>query len=287
MKKQIVFSGACLFLATALLAYSSWAWFVSARDVKATGITLDVMAPNNIQISLTGGDDDAQWAEELSINTSDILAAQIADFNASKAVYVLPASTYGGFDGTVFATSRAKNNGEAYEDTVFYNGHALRYTAQSDSYEGHYIDIPLYFRTRDVNGASLYLEKNHNEKKTAISSLDDSDIYKIARVAFLNEEKTGNALGSTLPLVYAEEDRQTASVVTAQTAGFAVPEYITFGTDGFSNQCVVQIPGREDGSAKPKIQKAVLRIWIEGQDRSCTSVMGNKKFSVSFVFTAK
>lgn len=287
--KKLIVSAACLGMASLLLVYASWAWFSSTRAVKAAGITLHVKTPDNIQISLTGGAADAEWTEALDVDTDAVLAAQIDNFDASRPVFVLPASTYAGFDHTLYATSRAKTDGQAYEDTTFYAGRPIGFSAQSGSYEGHYLDVPLYFRTWDESGASLHLSKTADgPPATRIISTDGSAIHTIARVAFLNGDKTQNAVGETIPLVYAEEDRQTASVVTGESHSFAVPDYLTF-SGGLSDRRVVELAGpvEENGVTKLDVQKIVLRIWIEGQDNRCTMNMGKKTFTVHLAFAAK
>lgn len=287
MTKRILVSAACLGMASLLLVYASWAWFSSSRAVRATGITLHVQTPNNVQISLTGGDSDTEWTEALEVDTKTLLASQIADFDPARPVFILPASTYAGMEDTVYATSRAKSDGQAYEDTIFYAGKPIVFSSQSGSYEGHFLDVPLYFRTRDESGVSLHLSKTEPGHTTGLASSDGSEIHKIARVAFLSGDKTANALGGTAPLVYAEEDRQTASVVTGESHSFALPQYLAF-SGGVSEQSVVEIGGpvTENGVTKPAVQKAVLRIWIEGQDSRCTMNMGKKTFSVDLAFTA-
>lgn len=295
-KKAILTAGLSVGVAVLLLSYAAYGWFTSTSTVTATGMTMSASAPNSIQISLVGDDDDKNWSDKVDVNVKEILKKQpgLGEMSPNSNLYILPASTLAGFDNTFFATISAKSNGQFTDDAVFTEGKPVH--KATDGYEGHYVDIPLYFRNQGEDLVTLALDKNGdtNSKPTAITTeKKDNEITKIARVAFLDENKTLNSMKATTPLVLAGDGANTIQVVTGIDAPAVLEEskYLEFdAVTKLSKAGIIKVEpavyGGENGT-EYKVASMIVRIWIEGQDQACTVKVGNQIFKVDLKFTVK
>lgn len=293
-KKNILISSCGLGLAVLCLGYASFAWFTLGRTVYADGISLDVTAPNNIQISLKNSTDDADWSEHVTVDIKDVAEQAVQGYDKTQDnMFLLPSSTYAGFNDTVFYTTRAKTDGSTYENTVFNKGGMVKQT--KDGFEGYYFDVPLYLRsaTDDQNGVDLFLDQNKGDSPNGtyiLPTIADNNLYKTARVAFLNEDGTKNAMNSTEPLVLASPDRGvTTGVITSDTVvgGTPIaPVYLSF-TNNISDMAITHLnPAEYSGNnVNYSVTAITVRIWVEGQDKYCVVGVGGKSFTVGLKFT--
>ena len=259
-------------LAILVLSYATYAWFDMGRGVLASGIQLGVIAPKDIEISF----DEVNWDTAIVADLDALDTAGVLENG-----YIMPATSFTGFDGSVFETAYAKVSGESDENTKF----QLATGIQDD--DGYYIDIPLHFRTASDVDLNLKLVESLTEIG-CVEGRPDEDIYKCARVAFLAEGKSANAVNTSVPLVLASGDNSTISVVQSIDGGGIAtkiaPEYISF-SGGFSEDPVVFV-GRADYSSGETVHitSTVLRIWIEGEDAFCRSAAGGQSFAVKLAF---
>ena len=281
-------------IATMLLAYSTYAWFTVTRTVKAQGIELSVTTSNDIQISLTGGSDVTEWSDTVTINMKDVVKSQLPEFD-TETFYLLPASSFSAFKDQIFTTTRAMTDGSAYADTVFNPAHTV--VKNQEAYEGHYIDIPLFFRTGWDEDIAIYLIKEINGVvATYIIPVNNvSNIAKTVRVAFLNVDRNETSFGgdNTEPLVYANADHgETPYVINDEypnsEGGKLAPEYMLFNTDTkMSIKPVLNLTHAvydSSGTVSYTVSEMIVRIWIEGQDSNCVAAIGGKSFSVGIGF---
>jgi len=292
-RKSILSAALMVVIATMLLAYSTYAWFTVTRTVKAQGIELSVTTSNDIQISLTGGSDVTEWSDTVTINMKDVVKSQLPEFD-TETFYLLPASSFSAFKDQIFTTTRAMTDGSAYADTVFNPAHTV--VKNQEAYEGHYIDIPLFFRTGWDEDIAIYLIKEINGVvATYIIPVNNvSNIAKTVRVAFLNVDRNETSFGgdNTEPLVYANADHgNTPHVINDEDpnseGGKLVSEYMTFNTDlNMSDKAVLNLTGADysSGTVSYTVSEMIVRIWIEGQDSNCVAAIGGKSFSVGMGF---
>lgn len=275
-----------LFVAVLVVSYASYAWFTMSSTDLANGISLNISVPDNLLISLTG--QNGSWTEDLNITQDDI--KKLNTNQTIKPFCLLPSSSLTGFNNSFYVTSSAKITGEAIPGTYFKN--ATPNILNDGIYQGYYVDIPIYFKTEDNIDFDLYLEKTVSGISTSISPSTNvsEDIYKSARVAFLSTSKDKNSMNTFIPLILASDESHNLTAITSSSIVDGDPKpisYIPF-TGGFSDVPIVNIKGMDySGTEFESITKIVLRIWIEGQDPSCTVGHGGQNFSVSLKFTRK
>lgn len=279
-KKALLLSAMSLAVAILLLGYSAYGWFSMSRSVRAVGQNVTVTVPDNLMIALS---ESGPWSESVTVVLNDIVKKltkndtdPLKPFKSGQ-FYLLPASTYAGFDGTIWETGSAKNNGSAAETAVFKQGHRIQWNQSTTSFEGHWIDVPLYFKTdseSDVNVALL-----ENDKMIEKVGEGEGDITKTVRAAFLNPTCDKTSMDSdTVPLVFAGNNSEGVhdGVVIKNAVDKIPPKYLSF-TDGKSDTLFTV---KANGEAK----QIIVRIWIEGQDQKCVATIGGQTFKLSLGF---
>lgn len=277
IKKSLIFSALCVASIIIVLGYSAYGWMSMNNQVRAVGKNITVTVPENLHISLSPSDG---WTSTLNVNMEDIVkqatSGDTTPFNpgGSERFYLLPASTYNGVNDTIWQTGQAKDNGAPADGAVFDLGHRIKWNASTTSFEGHFIDVPLYFRTDGEVDLKIALY----EDTTAITP-DTNNINKIVRVAFLNPACTASSMGNAEPLVLAGNESTgvfNGKVIKNATEKIP-PKYLSY-TNKLSKQLFTV--------AHDAVTQITVRIWIEGQDQNCVAKLGGQSFSVSLGFCA-
>ncbi|MGN0494035.1 MAG: hypothetical protein ACI4F7_10340 [Acutalibacteraceae bacterium] len=279
-KKAVLLSAMSLAVAVLLLGYSAYGWFSMSRSVRAVGQNVTVTVPDNLMISLS---ESGPWSESVTVELNDIVK-KLTETDPEKFTegrfYLLPASTYAGFNDTVWQTGKAKHNGAPADDAVFYKGRRIMWNQSTSAFEGHWIDVPLYFMTDSEASVNVALL----ESTTSITPVGTEDIAitKTVRAAFLNEDCTKSSMGDTAPLVFAGNNSTGVFggeiIETATTK--KPPVYLTFDENGISVKQLFTV------AANGAVKQIVVRIWIEGQDENCIAKIGGQTFSLSLGFCA-
>lgn len=282
-KKTIMLSALCLAVAVMLLGYSSYGWMTMTRRVRAIGQNVQVTVPENLQISLSA---DGPWTDSLNVELNDIVKsltqndpAPYKPFNPeSDMFYLLPASSYAGFDGTIWQTESARNDGSAAANAEFQRGSRIQWNGERGAFEGHWIDVPLYFKTDSESAVDIAL------LESASVTGNDSNIQNTVRAAFLDSSCRTNSAGGGEPLVFAAPENHGVldgvvfgGVVIQDAHNKIAPKYMSF-EDGKSAKLFTVRPGQSG------ITRIVVRIWVEGQSRDCVAKIGGQTFSLSLGF---
>ncbi|MDD6203652.1 MAG: hypothetical protein PUC05_01450 [Firmicutes bacterium] len=276
-KKSIMLSALCLAVAVMLLGYSSYGWMTMTRRVRAIGQNVQVTVPENLQISLSA---DGPWTDSLNVELKDIVKSLTQNdpdkpYNPeTDRFYLLPASSYAGFDGTIWQTESARNDGSAAANAVFQQGNRIKWNVERGAFEGHWIDVPLYFKTDSESTVDIALLAT----ATSVAG-DDSNIQNTVRAAFLDSDCDNNSAGANDPLVFAAQGNHGVfdGVVIKDAQNKIAPRYMSF-ENGTSAKLFTLKPGR-DG-----ITRIVVRIWVEGQSLDCVAKIGGQTFSLSLGF---
>lgn len=279
-KKSVLLSALCVAVAALLLGYSGYGWMTMSRQVRAIGQNVSIAVPENLQISLSGTD--GSWSDSVTVELKYIVekitendTSPNKPFNPDQGegFYLLPASSYNGTNHTIWQTGSAKHDGSPADGAVFEEGHRILWNASTSSFEGHYIDVPLYFRTDGETELRIAL----SQTTTSITSGDTSDIDKVVRVAFLNDAGTASSMGDEEPLVFASPNSTGVfnGVVRKDATHTISPQYLRFTNTNL--QQLFTVTPRE-------VTKITVRIWVEGQDVNCVAKIGGKQFSVSLGF---
>lgn len=316
-KKKLIPAVAMLTTSAVMLSTATYAWFTMSREVEVTGIKLTATTPQTIEVSLgkatagatitskteatAPGDDEKLWSNKAA--TSSVYAS----FGK-----LIPASST---DGTnLYYTTKAKENGKSVDITganaftqatennnagwTFQTAGASSETESNltadTKGEGYYLDIPVWFRTTNVEDVKLGVDVTVTDPN-ADDDNTKGDLYKATRVAFLTSDKT-TANGVFLG---AETDVDTGyykkKAVKANT-GTSENEYygaVTTATEVIESNGKVTNTATEvatvNGVGTGKTgygtpTKYYIRVWLEGEDVNCWNANAGQSFTVDLKF---
>jgi hypothetical protein len=170
--------------------------------------------------------------------------------------------------------------------------------------DGYYVDIPVWFRNSAKEDATLavdaYVTTNAGRTQDADAASDD-ELYLAARAAIIYDKTSG---GTTAPdstgLLRIRKDSFTSTdsiinyMYSTNNSGDAVASVAsykpTYGdADEYDGTAFLTVPGRDEtDAAQPKygeMVKAVVRVWLEGEDPNCWNPNAGQDFNISLKFT--
>lgn len=319
-KKKLIPAVAMLTTSAVMLSTATYAWFTMSREVEVTGIKLTATTPQTIEVSLgkatagatitskteatEPGDDEKLWSNKAA--TSSVYAS----FGK-----LIPASST---DGTnLYYTTKAKENGKSVDITganaftqatennnagwTFQTAGASSETESNltadTKGEGYYLDIPVWFRTTNVEDVKLGVDVTVTDPN-ADDDNTKGDLYKATRVAILNEDRSAANGGVFLG---AETDVDTGyykkKAVRANT-GTSENDY--YGTVTVAKEVTANTAGQVTNSDSTEVAnvtgvgtgktgystpaKYYIRVWLEGEDVNCWNVNARQSFNVDLKF---
>lgn len=281
-----------------LLGYSAYAWMSMSREVRATGMDMTLTAPTNLEISSTGNTDDYHSFVTVQLNeaVAKLTENDAVPFDAAANTFsLLPASSFEGLSMWKTDMAVLTSGAAVCADNEFQNVDTgrVRYHADTDTFEGYYLDIPLWLRTSSEMPIDVVLLENgmHVEVKSG-----SDEVAKVVRVAFLNDTATALSVADNADfsdsLVCAGNGANAArGVVTAGSGGYSavVPaKYFNDTPQHTANTVLCRLGGIETtGGVTYHPVQITVRIWIEGQDTACVASIGQSRFSIEIGFCAK
>lgn len=319
-KKKLIPAVAMLTTSAVMLSTATYAWFTMSREVEVTGIKLTATTPQTIEVSLgkatagatitskteatAPGDDEKLWSNKAA--TSSVYAS----FGK-----LIPASST---DGTnLYYTTKAKENGKSVDITganaftqatennnagwTFQTAGASSETESNltadTKGEGYYLDIPVWFRTTNVEDVKLGVDVTVTDPN-ADDDNTKGDLYKATRVAFLTSDKTtanGVFLGAETDVDNGYYKKKAvrantgtsendyygtvtvAKEVTANTAG-----QVTNATDATTVAKVTPVASGKTGYSD--VTQYYIRVWLEGEDQACWNGTASQSFNINLQF---
>ena len=317
-KKKLIPAVAMLTTSAVMLSTATYAWFTMSREVEVTGIKLTATTPQTIEVSLgkaTAGATITSKTEATAPGDDEKLWSNKA---ATSSVYstfgkLIPASSTDGIN--LFYTTKAKENGKSVDITganaftqatennnagwTFQTAGASSETESNltadTKGEGYYLDIPVWFRTTNVEDVKLGVDVTVEDPN---KDNDDTkgDLYKATRVAILNENRSAANGGVFLG---AETDVATGyykkKAVKANT-GTSEDEYygeVTTATEVIESNGKVTNTATEVATVKGvgtektgygTPTKYYIRVWLEGEDVYCWNANAGQSFTVDLKF---
>ena len=317
-KKKLIPAVAMLTTSAVMLSTATYAWFTMSREVEVTGIKLTATTPQTIEISLGRATtqatiDNTTWATAPKNDAAD--TDLWSNKAATSSVYasfgkLIPASST---DGTnLYYTTKAKENGKSVDITganaftqatennnagwTFQTAGASSETESNltadTKGEGYYLDIPVWFRTTNVEDVKLGVDVTVTDPN-ADDDNTKGDLYKATRVAILNEDRSAANGGVFLG---AETDVDTGyykkKAVRANT-GTSENDY--YGTVTVAKEVTANTAGQVTNSDSTEVAnvtgvgtgktgystpaKYYIRVWLEGED-----VNAGQSFNVDLKF---
>ena len=322
-KKKLIPAVAMLTTSAVMLSTATYAWFTMSREVEVTGIKLTATTPQTIEISLGRATtqatiDNTTWATAPKNDAAD--TDLWSNKAATSSVYasfgkLIPASST---DGTnLYYTTKAKENGKSVDITganaftqatennnagwTFQTAGASSETESNltadTKGEGYYLDIPVWFRTTNVEDVKLGVDVTVTDPN-ADDDNTKGDLYKATRVAILNEDRSAANGGVFLG---AETDVDTGyykkKAVRANT-GTSENDY--YGTVTVAKEVTANTAGQVTNSDSTEVAnvtgvgtgktgystpaKYYIRVWLEGEDVNCWNVNAGQSFNGDLEF---
>lgn len=321
-KKKLIPAVAMLTTSAVMLSTATYAWFTMSREVEVTGIKLTATTPQTIEISLGRATtqatiDNTTWATAPKNDAAD--TDLWSNKAATSSVYasfgkLIPASST---DGTnLYYTTKAKENGKSVDITganaftqatennnagwTFQTAGASSETESNltadTKGEGYYLDIPVWFRTTNVEDVKLGVDVTVTDPN-ADDDNTKGDLYKATRVAFLTSDKTtanGVFLGAETDVDngYYKKKAVRANTGTSENDYYGtvtVAKEVTANTAGQVTNSdsteVANVTGvgtGKTGYSTPA--KYYIRVWLEGEDVNCWNVNAGQSFNVDLKF---
>lgn len=322
-KKKLIPAVAMLTTSAVMLSTATYAWFTMSREVEVTGIKLTATTPQTIEVShgratTQATIDNTTWATAPKNDAAD--TDLWSNKAATSSVYasfgkLIPASST---DGTnLYYTTKAKENGKSVDITganaftqatennnagwTFQTAGASSETESNltadTKGEGYYLDIPVWFRTTNVEDVKLGVDVTVTDPN-ADDDNTKGDLYKATRVAILNEDRSAANGGVFLG---AETDVDTGyykkKAVRANT-GTSENDY--YGTVTVAKEVTANTAGQVTNSDSTEVAnvtgvgtgktgystpaKYYIRVWLEGEDVNCWNVNAGQSFNVDLKF---
>jgi hypothetical protein len=172
-----------------------------------------------------------------------------------------------------------------------------KYVTASEWFEtnddGYYVDIPVWFRSSSTDTINLSVDAYVTTNK----AVDEDDLYLAARAVVLynNTEPAINATmedSTNLIKIRQDDIANTQSIVnymyTTNSSGDAVN-----GTDGsyanaveYNGAPLIAVPSKAaNGDTYGAPTKAIIRVWLEGEDPNCWNQNAGQNFNISLKFS--
>lgn len=290
-RSKVVSALAMLLVSAVALSSASYAWFTMSKKVEVKGIELTATAPDNVLIATNSSHSaitDYASVQELNKETkiNDVLVGGTnTAIDASTLLY--PASSLEGKDGSIFQTEDIEDDGSA-------KAHATFSAATNDAAKKkvYYVDVPLFILTTGSEPVKVAI--NQEKSEIIAGTKNNEEIYKAVKFAVLNKDKTEN-IGGT----YASKESADLFANPVIKAGTLPADDMLAETDkviklGSVNATIddgnkIALAGKSesgviDGKYTPT--EVTVRIWIEGQSKSCVTKNANQKFKFNLVFDA-
>lgn len=264
LKTQLLAAVAMTLVAVIALGSSTFAWFAANTKVEATGMKVTAATTSNLLIA-------EDTLDSTSKLTDDKFKTSVSvDFGVDGKL-LQPVST---IDGTNFYYTKGTNvkgNGDAIDDDykLLIGDGSTDIVFQGTEYYNNnkslgYVDY--VFRLKAINSfnakAEIRLTKlalTYNNADAA--NLDNSKAYRVA--VFTEDISDAVPTGGVgkLDKIYSEAG------AANHTADQAVSSTNNLGTVDTANNVVATM----DGSKTTGMYKVVVRLWLEGEDTTCTS----------------
>lgn len=288
MKKSKIVAPALAMIAfaTAASITGTVAWFTANNSVNVSGMTFQTKVSDNIMIAAQKTE--SQFTSEDLTQTRFARLEPTSTVNGANFFWVSKAKADGSANENYKAYTEEKveedsvvknaapdagTSGKAYYDQAF-NGAFVSGTPGSSTVVYGYLDYAFYLKVNYTTTAATYLIMNKCELKYNNGALEGSD--KAWRVAVMAADG-GSDAADTQASTYApaagdkkailsvdgadnQVSGQAASQTGAPASSRAAVSYNTWGENHIDKSEAVQT----------KYYKVVVRLWLEGEDKSCT-----------------
>lgn len=266
LKTQLLAAAAMTLVAAPALGSSTFAWFAANTKVEATGMKVTATTTSNLLIAEDTLDSTAKQTDDKFKTSASV------DFGADGKL-LQPVSTVDGTNFYYTKGTNVKGDGDAIEEKYvkLTNDGSADTTFQGTDYYNNdkslgYVDYVFQLKAINSFGekAQIRLTKlalTYNN--TVATNLDNSKAY---RVAVFTEDISGGAANpaggvGVLDKIYSEDG------AANHDAGKAVKDTSSLDAVSNANKVVAEMAYNQTTG----MYKVVVRLWLEGEDKTCTS----------------
>ena len=299
MKKIPVWKNVVLIVSTlAILVIATFAWFYNGPESSLDDFPADVRDAAFVQISGDGGEN---WSEKLTMDlgvnknfkelsgNGDVLYAP---------VYDVVKDVDGGFSPQIVAFEQDDINEFYYEQIV---------DLKSNLNQNVYLAAESYITAVDTDSeyidgairvAFFEIDEDGNETLSCIWAPNSTVEYSSETNSFTRE-------GSVEPYYYYQKSLTPVDVSQLEESSTDVAKISTEGTDesgcGYNQENLFMWSNGQNlpenappvstldvlGEDNLFYKKLKVRVWLEGYDRECVSLLNGQKFTMSLQFVAR
>lgn len=299
MKKIPVWKNVVLIVSTlAILIVATFAWFYNGPESSLDDFSTDVRDAAFVQIS---GDDGESWTEKLNMDLGVNKNFKEISGNGDSLyapVYDVVKNVNGGFS-TQIVTFEQENISEYYYEQIV--------DLRSNLNQNVYLAAESYVTAVDaVDGyidgairvAFFEVDDNGNETLTCIWAPNSTVEYSAVTNSFTRE-------GNVEPYYYYQKSLTPVDIAELNESNADVAKISTEGTDesgcGYNQEYLFMwssgqnLPNDAPPVSKLDVsdeddlfyKKLKVRVWLEGYDRECVSLLNGQKFTMSLQFIAR
>ncbi len=276
--KKLIPALALLLVSAVMLATSSFAWFSMNTTVTVTGMSVTAKVNDNLQIAPTDVDETGVEDPEnfkygyVMTHTSQLLE---------------PVSSANGVNFFYTSTKNVQANGDAATETYVAYNHAS--TTAFDTNYGTtgakgYVEYAVQLKADNSSNATKYV----NLSTLNITYAGTAAAQKAFRVAvFVNDMGADGSTAATAPTESSLKTLIKMSESAYYTTGNAVTSTSALGA--ITNKANVAANIGEVAANSSRYFKVVVRLWLEGEDTTCTnttfaSLTETWDFDLAFTF---
>lgn len=264
LKTQLLAAVAMTLVAVIALGSSTFAWFAANTKVEATGMKVTATTTSNLLIAedtLTStsklADDLFKTSVSVDFGTDGKLLQPVSTIDGTNFYYTKGTNVKG--DGDAIAdeykllTGDGSTDGDFKGENYYNNDKSLGYV----DYVFQLKAINSFGEKAEIRLTKLDLTYNNTEA----AKQDNSKAYRVA--VFTEDISTANPASGvgTLDKIYSVAD------AANHTVGKAVNSENNLGDVNTANNVVATM----DDSKTTGMYKVVVRLWLEGEDKTCTS----------------
>ncbi len=266
LKKELLVAVVMLLVAAVALSGSTYAWFAMNNQVTVTGMEVRTTTGDNLLIA-PGETANTSKPAETEFKTSLV---QLVDG------LLEPVSTVNGVNYFYTSTKNVAGNGDAASDVyVAYDPGDT--AAFNDNYSTTgataYADYAFFLK---ASNADVSNPKDVKLTKLALTYGGSTQTQKAFRVAvFVDDMGETGATSAKAPYYTAVDNTNLLSILRVSDAGYFSPTNRAVT----STTALAEVDGKIDdpvtigtvAAEKTNYYKVVVRLWLEGEDTTCTN----------------
>jgi hypothetical protein len=302
--KKLVPAAGMLAISATMLATSTYAWFTMNKEVEVTGLTMQTKVSSNLLISENNVEGTYVPDQKISVRKALLEPVSSTTGKTGEFFYTLDAKESGqkahGADSIAYVAYDEQANGEKtntnataaaagkyYYDDTFSKAYGVD-PAETDYGTAYgYVDYVFYLKatgdTADqklvMTACDLNYTYDATKKLADGTTAVDANVDKAWRVAVFASDitanggkgNTGNYLASVGKLDPAGSAAKTilapASAINWES-GKAVASTSATGTVTYGTTAVLD---NDIDAGVTKYYKVLVRVWLEGEDKTCNS----------------